>query len=104
MSKTVDSTSREVIVIVASHLSNVPSIATEAFTLNLIELSSFVILMTGSPAEVCACVIVGDTAEARRQRIASRIPRSLSLFCLVVNCSFRERSRIDVGTRDQGLP
>ena len=56
MSKTPGSTSGEVIVIVASHLSNVPSIASEAFTLNLIELSSFVILMTGTPAEVmCLC-------------------------------------------------
>src|SRR5580765_3351420 len=104
MSKTPDSTSGEVIVIVASHLSNVPSIATEAFTLNLIELSSFVILMTGTPAEVCACVIVGDREEARRQRVASRIPRSLSLSSLIVNCSFRQYSRIGVGTKDRGLP
>ncbi len=30
------------------------------------------------------------------------MPRSLNLFYPVVNCSFGERSRIDVGTSDQG--
>src|SRR5271156_3092670 len=87
MSKTADSTSGEVIVTVASHMSNVPSIATEAFTLNLIELSCFVILMTGTPAEACACIADGDSAKVRRQRIASRVRGSLSLSYLNVNCS-----------------
>src|SRR5208282_717518 len=101
MSKTADSTSGEVIAIVASHMSNVPAIATDACTLNLIELSGFVILMTGTPAEACARVTDGDRAKARSQRIASRIRCSLSQSFLVVNYSFRERSRITVETRDQ---
>src|ERR1700756_3659703 len=78
MSKTAASTLGEVIVTVASHLSNVPFIATDAFTLNLIELSSVVILMTGTSAEACARVIDGDRAEARMQRIATRIRQSVS--------------------------
>src|SRR5580765_768379 len=85
MSRTPVSTSGEVIVAVASHLSNVPSIATDAFTWNLIELSSFVILMMGTSAGACACVIDGDRPDAKRQKITSRIPRSLSPSHLVSN-------------------
>src|SRR5258708_2030564 len=73
MSKTPVSTSGEVIVAVASHLSNVPSIATDAFTWNLIELSSFVILMTGTPAGACARLTDGSTAEAKRHRTTNRM-------------------------------
>src|SRR6267142_728382 len=73
MSKTPVSTSGEVIVAVASHFSNVPSIATDAFTWNLIELSSFVILMTGTPAGACARLTDGSTAEAKRHRATNRM-------------------------------
>ena len=69
----------------ASHLSNVPSIATDALTWNLIELSSFVILMIGTSAGACACVIDGDRPDAKRQKITSRIIRSLSPSHLVGN-------------------
>jgi hypothetical protein len=60
-------------VAVASHLSNVPSIATDAFTWNLIELSSFIILMTGTPSGACARLTDGSTAEDKKHRTANRM-------------------------------
>src|SRR6476646_3098683 len=62
-----------------------PSIATDALTWNLIELSSFVISMIGTSAGACACVIDGDRPDAKRQKITSRIARSLSPSHLVGN-------------------
>ena len=58
-------------VAVASHLSNVPSIATDAFTWNLIELSSFIRLMTGTPSGACARITDGSTTEAKKHRTAN---------------------------------
>jgi hypothetical protein len=56
---------------VASPLSKVPSIDTEAFTANFIELSSWVILMTGTPG---FCAPVG--ADGR----TSMVTASVNLF------------------------
>jgi hypothetical protein len=53
----------------ASHLSNLPARATDAFTWNLIELPSGVISKTGA----CAPVSDGNRADAKRQKSASRI-------------------------------
>src|SRR5580698_7875863 len=63
MSKTPVETSVEVNFIVASHLSNLPAIATEAFTLNPIELLALSNSKTGIPAGACAhaAVIVVKT-------------------------------------------
>src|ERR1700722_18367837 len=54
MSKTPVETSVEVNFIVASHLSNLPAIATEAFTLNPIELFALSNSKTGTPVGACA--------------------------------------------------
>src|SRR6516164_809260 len=56
MSRVPASASRDGYVIVASHLSNVPSRETEALTANRTELPSFVIWITGISAEVCASI------------------------------------------------
>src|ERR1700722_9673493 len=53
MSKTPVVTSVEVNVIVASHLSNLPAMATEAFTLNPIELFALSNSKTGIPVGAC---------------------------------------------------
>jgi hypothetical protein len=68
-----DVASVDVKVMVASHLSNLPSRATDAFTLKLIELSSFENAKTGTPAGVCARLNDGSTAEATRQKITNRM-------------------------------
>src|SRR6266567_9546253 len=65
MSKTGVVTSGDVNVRVASHLSKVPPIATDAFTKNLIELSSGVTTNTGT----CALPRDGREIDAARQRI-----------------------------------
>src|SRR5215471_18897521 len=69
MSRTPVVGSVDVKVRVASHLSKVPVTATDAFTANLIELSSVVILKTGT----CARLTDGNTADAKRIRIANRM-------------------------------
>src|SRR6516162_4211355 len=56
MSRTPVSASLDGYVIVASHLSSVPSMATEALTANRTELPSFVIWITGISAAVCASI------------------------------------------------
>src|SRR6516165_4673049 len=56
MSKTPASTSLDGYVMVASHLSNVPSMETEAFTANRTELPSFVIWITETSVGVCASI------------------------------------------------
>ena len=53
----------------ASHLSKVPFMATDAFTANLIELSSVVILKTGT----CARLSDGNTADAKKKKTANRM-------------------------------
>src|SRR5271163_2982022 len=60
MSKTAVAKSGEVNVTLASHLSKVPAMATDAFTLNLIELSALTISKTGTP-----CAGVDDAASPR---------------------------------------
>src|SRR5580693_2788045 len=74
MSKTPVETSVDVKVRVASHLSKVPLTATDAFTANLTELSSVVILKVGA----CARLNDGNTADARRQRTANRMVLGVS--------------------------
>src|SRR5271170_5124332 len=54
---------------VESHFSKVPSIATEAFTKNLMVLSPGVIAKTGA----CARVTDGSAADTNRQRTANRM-------------------------------
>src|SRR5580765_2227022 len=68
MSKTPVLISGDVNTRVASHLSKVPVIATEAFTSNLTLLSAGVIAKTGA----CAWLANGRTADATRHKIVSR--------------------------------
>src|SRR5262249_31910753 len=69
MSKTPASASVDGYVRVASHLSNVPSIGTDAFTANLIELPSWGITKTGTPAGAWAGLTGKNNWDARRQVI-----------------------------------
>src|SRR6516162_1002445 len=69
MSKTPVVTSVDVKVRAASHLSKVPFMATDAFTENLIELSSVVILKTGT----CARLSDGNTADAKKKKRVNRM-------------------------------
>src|SRR5271167_2730446 len=91
MSKTPVDTSGDVNVRVASHLSKVPFIDTDASTSNLIELSTGVISKTGA----CARLTEGSTADATRQRIVSRMLGSVSLTRFVVNDSIQKTSNED---------
>src|SRR6266699_529117 len=83
MSKTPVDTSGLVNVSVASHLSKVPWIATDAFTKNLIELSAGVITKTGTWARVTD----GSTANAKTQRIVNgmRMVHTVRLSHFIVN-------------------
>src|SRR6516164_124914 len=65
MSRVPASASRDGYVIVASHLSNVPSRETEALTANRTELPSFVIWITGISVGACASI-----ALAKNSRLA----------------------------------
>src|SRR6516164_888138 len=82
MSSTPVDTSGDLKVSEASHLSNLPSIATEASTSNLIALSTGVTLKTGTPSPVWACTTHGNTIDTRMQHRLSltRIP---PIFLLV---------------------
>src|SRR5271155_2806339 len=77
MSKTAVETSGDVNVKVASHLSKVPSRATDAFTKNLTVLSPGVIANTGA----CARLTDGSTADANRHRTANRMESLLKQHC-----------------------
>ncbi len=68
MSSTAEVTSVDGKVSVASHLLNLPSIATEAFTKNLTSLSSGVMVKTGP----CAWANDGNSADAKRQKTVNR--------------------------------
>src|SRR5271168_1296741 len=68
MSSMPEVTSVEGKVSVASHLLNLPSMATEAFTKNLTSLSSGVIVKIGP----CAWASDGNSADAKRQNIINR--------------------------------
>src|SRR5580704_691443 len=72
-SRTPDSTFGDVYVNVASHLSKTPSMATDAFTPNLIELSSWTILITGIPSGVCARLTEENARSAKQQTRFNRI-------------------------------
>src|ERR1700728_1216228 len=67
-SSTPEVTSVDGKVSVASHLLNLPSMATEAFTKNLTSLSSGVIVKTGP----CAWANDGNRANAKRQNTIKR--------------------------------
>src|SRR6266852_5273913 len=77
-------TSGDVNVRVASHWSKVPWIATDAFTLNAIELPAWVIAKTGAS---CARLTDGSTTAANRQRATNCIlaivsfPRFIGSSC-----------------------
>src|SRR5580693_7327559 len=73
MSKTPVVTSVDGNVSVASHWSNLPSRATDACTLNFIELSSFATAMIGTSAGGCAGIANGSAADATRQMTANRM-------------------------------
>src|SRR5580692_11781176 len=64
MSSTAEVTSADGKVSVASHLSNLPSMATEAFTKNLTSLPSGVTVKIGP----CAWADDGNSASAKRQK------------------------------------
>src|SRR5690242_18786234 len=93
MSKTPVVTSGDVNVRVASHLSNLPAIATEALTENVIELPSCVITKVG------ACARLGgvSTADAARQKTAIRIVTECDLSLL--GCQMKtQRSNLSAET------
>jgi hypothetical protein len=69
MSKTPVETSVDAKVRVASHLSKVPFMATDAFTANLTEVSSVVILKTGTYARLSDA----NTADAKKKKTANRM-------------------------------
>src|SRR5579871_6235525 len=79
MSKTAVESSGEVNVRVASHLSNLPTIATEALTLNFIELSTGVISNTGT---FCAVLSDGNKIDAQIQKKANRPNTAVGLLGL----------------------
>src|SRR5215471_20933687 len=73
ISKTPVEGSVDVNVNVASHFSNLPSIATDALTPNFIVLCTGVILKTGTSLGAWARVTDGITAQATTQRVMNRI-------------------------------
>src|SRR6266481_7378033 len=97
MSNTAVVTSGDVNVSVASHLSKVPPIATDAFTKNLIELSSGVTTNTGT----CALPSDGRAIDATRQRIFANLSiiRSTHLQWRELYTQGEPRSILWKGTR-----
>src|SRR5580692_8674235 len=91
MSKTPVVTSVDVKARVASHLSKVPFIATDAFTANLMELSSVVILKTGTWARLDD----GNIADARRQRTANRKVLGVSFLDTNSSCGLPESNQVN---------
>src|SRR6516225_2899334 len=73
MSNTPVITSGDVNVKVASHLSKVPLIATDASTSNLTELSTGVILNTGTPPASWARLVDASKTKARIQKMVNRM-------------------------------
>src|ERR1700722_16665504 len=92
MSKTPVVTSADVNVSVASHLSNLPAMATEAFTLNPIELLVLSNSKTGTP---CALLSVGTKKDARTHMTAILIVAECA--CFVPHCQFNFWKQIVVG-------
>ena len=85
MSKTPAIASGDVNVNVASHLSNVPLRATDAFTLNFIELSALLIWKTGTSAGSCARAAHENKTDAKKQKRISRTLGSVRLSRFLVN-------------------
>src|SRR5580700_3215921 len=85
MSKTPVESSGEVKVKVASHLSNLPTIATDDSTSNFMVLSACVSSKTGT----CARPMDGNAESTNRQMIVNRIAESLSPYQPIVNRSKR---------------
>src|SRR5271154_2811591 len=81
ISKTPVVSSGEANVKLASHLSNLPWISTDACTSKRIELLTRVISKTGA----CARVNAGNSTNSARDRKVVRISESVSLFRLIVN-------------------
>src|SRR5215471_8487582 len=80
MSRTPASASLDGYVIVASQLSNVPSMATEALTANRTELPSFVIWMTGISPGVCTGIKGKGETNDRKQEKAIWTVANLRFF------------------------
>src|SRR5277367_6738724 len=94
MFRTAVVTSEEVNARVASHFSKVPSMSTDAFTPNLILLSTGVILKTGMAAVSCGWVADANRENAKRQKIVSRMLESVSFSRRLVNekaCLLRKK-------------
>src|SRR5215510_1624335 len=81
-SKTALSAAVDVNVRDASHLSNVPSMATDASTLNLILLSTGVILKTGTAAGACAPDGVVKNPHAARHKSTTCTPTDCVAECM----------------------
>src|SRR5450432_4143573 len=73
MSKTAVESSGDVKVRVASHLSNLPTMATDALTSNFMELSTGVITKTGG---ACARLNEGSIIVARKQESTNNADRT----------------------------
>src|SRR5215472_13212963 len=89
MSKVALSAFVEVKVRVASHFLNVPSIATDASTSNLMLLSTGVISKTGTPVGACPQAETGKKMEGTRNRQANRIDSKAPFQFGLIGCSRR---------------
>src|SRR6516162_7512463 len=85
MSKTPVDTSGDLKVREASHLSNLPSIATDASTSNLIELSTGVTLKTGTPSSAWAWLTQENIIDSKMQNRLSLIMGASPIFLLTLN-------------------
>src|SRR5215472_12283276 len=95
MSNTPLDTSGDVKVSVASHLSNLPVIATDASTSNLIELSTGVILNTGTPSAAWARLVAVSKMDARIQKILNRMAVcETSYLVATLQCELKELARL----------
>src|SRR5215510_6866015 len=89
----------------ASHWSNVPSMATDADTWNLIVLSTGVIVNTGTAAGACAPAGVIQRPHAARQTITTGTPTTCFAECMVhLPCGtlLWHHERFEVGLGWQG--
>src|SRR6516165_9957644 len=80
ISRTPVDTSGDLKVREASHLSNLPSIATDASTSNLIELSTGVTLKTGIPSPVWAWLTQESTIDTKMQNGMGLMAGGVSYF------------------------
>src|SRR5215469_14659601 len=96
-SRTPVETSLEVNAIVPSHLSNVPSIETDALTAKCTELPSGVILRTGTSAEAWARLVVENRRDRRTICREKSVLGDFMLFVTSVCCS--QLARLNIGER-----